>query len=692
MRLSSQRRGFPISRPIPTLALFLSLLLSSTLSVPARAAGTLTPQGLSDQPLRILDHHVQVVINNGFSQTEVVQTFHNPNPYDLEGLYALPLPASASLSEVTVTLGETEIHGEVVEAQRARDVYEDEKSRGRQAGLASQDGHRAFEFRVAPIPADGQAEVRFVYYQPLEIDAGVGRYLYPLEEGGTDAAAEAFWRRNDQVEGLLTVDVELRSVYPVADVRAPGFEDASEIQLLGDGHYRLHIEQVDAKLDRDFVFYYRLEDGLPGRVDLLTHRDDPAGPGTFMLVLTPGIDLGPLTHGADYVFVLDLSGSMQGPKIATLAEGVKRTLGQLRPDDRFRVVTFDDRAKDLTRGFLPATPENVEKTLDRVSRLQADGSTNLYEGLDLALSGLDDDRATSVLLITDAETNTGVLDPKEFHKLLQSVDVRVFGFLMGNSGNGSLMRIVCDASGGFSTQVSSRDDLLGKILLAKEKVTHEALHDVELKLDGADVFAVTPEAPEKLYRGQQLVLFGRYDRPSAAQLELKAKLTGQDRTYTTFVELPEHDDRFPELERLWALAQIEDLDRRQDFGLLPAAEAEPAIVDLGVEYQLVTELTSMVVLTEEAFVEHGIERHNRDRTAREHAAQARRSAAPPSSPRADSAQPMFDRPAARPGGGGAGGEGGSGAVDPLSLLTMAGLASLGLTRRRTRRRLTRRRR
>jgi len=663
------------------------LLLSPALSAPARAAGTLTPQGSSDQPLRILDHHVQVVINNGFSQTEVVQTFHNPNPYDVEGLYTLPLPESASLSEVTLTLGETEIHGEVVEAQRAREVYEEERDRGRQAGLASQDGHRAFEFRVAPIPADGQAKVRFVYYQPLEIDTGVGRYLYPLEEGGTDAAAEAFWLRNDRVEGLLTIDVELRSAYPVADVRAPGLEDASEIALLGDGHYRLHVERVDTKLDRDFVFYYRLEDGLPGRVDLLTHRDDPAGPGTFMLVVTPGIDLGPLSHGADYAFVLDLSGSMQGTKIATLAEGVKRTLGQLRPEDRFRVVTFDDRARDLTRGFLPATPENVEKTLERVSRLQAGGSTNLYEGLDLALSGLDDDRATSVLLITDAETNTGVVDPKEFHQLLQSVDVRVFGFLMGNGGNGSLMRIVCDASGGFSTQVSSRDDLLGKILLAKEKVTHEALHDVELKLDGADVFALTPEAPEKLYRGQQLVLFGRYDRPSAAQLELKAKLTGQDRTYTTFVELPEHDDRYPELERLWALAQIGDLDRRQDLGLLPAAEVEPAIVDLGVEYQLVTELTSMVVLTEEAFVEHGIERRNRDRIAHEHAAQAQRRAATPPSPRADSRQPMFDRPAARPGGGGSDGSGGgSGAVDPLSLLAMAGLAGLGLTRRRTRRR------
>ena len=396
-----------------------------------------------------------------------------------------------------------------------------------------------------------------------------------------------------------------------------------------------------------------------------------------MLVMTPGVDLGPLTGGADYVFVLDVSGSMQG-KLAALVDGVQRGLEGLRPEDRFRVVTFSDRARDISRGWQPATPENVEAMLDIVAGLQVESSTNLYAGLDLALRDLDDDRATSIILVTDAVTNTGIVDPAEFHKLMQTVDVRVFGFLMGNSGNWPLMETLTGASGGFYTRVSNRDDLLGKILLAKEKVTHEALLDVELELDGADVFAVTPEAPGKLYRGQQLVLFGRYDRPAAVKLELQATLTGKDKTYATFVNLPEHADHYPELERLWALARIEDFERRRDAGLLPASEAETSIRDLGIEYQLVTEETSMVVLTEEAFLEHGIERRNRDRIAREHVAQSQRRATAIHQPRADRAQPMFDRPAPRPGSGG----GGSGAVDPLSLLAMAGLAGLGLARRR----------
>lgn len=648
-------------------------------SAPAHAAGTLTAQGSPDQPVRILDHRVQVVINNGFSQTEVIQTFYNPNPHDVEALYSFPLPKSASLSEVSVKSGETEIHGEVIEAQQAEDVYTAEKDRGRKAAIATKDGYQDFEFRVAPVPAEADVEIRFVYYQPIEIDTGIGRYLYPLEEGGTDVAAESFWLRNEKVDGLLTVDVELRSAYPVADVRAPGLEAAAQIDKLDEGHYRMHVEQVDTALDRDFVFYYRLADNLPGRVDLLAHRDDPAGPGTFMLVITPGVDLGPLTGGADYLFVLDVSGSMEG-KLRMLAEGVQRGLQELDSEDRFRVITFSDHALDISRGWKQATPENVTRMLETVARLQTQSSTNLYAGLELALRDLDDDRATSLVLVTDGVTNTGIVDPAEFHKLMQTVDVRIFGFLLGNSANWPLMETITRTSGGFYSQVSNRDDLLGKLLLAKQKVTHEALLDVELDLDGADVYGLTPEAPGKLYRGQQLVLFGRYDRPASAKLELEATLTGADKTYTTFVDLPEEANRYPELERLWGLAQIEDFERRRDAGLLPASEAETSIRDLGIEYQLVTEETSMVVLTEEAFVEHGIDRRNRDRIAREHAAQAQRRAAPIHKTRADKAQPMWDRPAARPSSGGGGG--GSGAVDPFTLLAMAGLAGLGWSRRR----------
>ena len=194
-----------------------------------------------------------------------------------------------------------------------------------------------------------------------------------------------------------------------------------------------------------------------------------------MLIVTPGVDLKPLSNGADYVFVLDVSGSMQG-KIQTLARGVSKVLRQMNPNDRFRVVEFSSDARELTPGWTNATTDAAEEAIRAVESLQVNGGTNMYAGVELALRGLDADRATSVVLVTDAVTNTGVIEPRAFHDLLSQYDVRFFGFLMGNSANWPLMKLIADTSGGFYASVSNADDIIGQILLAKGKVLYECLH------------------------------------------------------------------------------------------------------------------------------------------------------------------------------------------------------------------------
>jgi Ca-activated chloride channel family protein len=659
-----------------TLVTALVVVAALLVSAPARAAGTLTPVGSPDAPIEIRAHHASVVINNGFARTEVTQTFFNPNPIDLEGLYAFPVPKSASLSEVTIYAGETELHGEVIAKDEAERLYQEERDRGNDAGLASKNGYQTYEFRVSPIRSRDETRLRFVYYQPLEIDTGVGRYVYPLEEGGTDEVAKRFWVPNQQVDGDFSVELELKSAWPIADVRVPGHEGEAVVDRLGDGHYQVRLEQQGAQLNRDFVFYYRLQDGLPGRVEVVPYRADESGPGTFMMVVTPGLDLQPLHGGADYVFVLDVSGSMSG-KIHTLAHGVSQALGELDPGDRFRIVTFNDRERELTRDWVPATANEVAHFVQQLQGLRSSGSTNLYAGLSRALDGLDDDRATSVVLVTDAVTNTGIVDPREFHDLMKKYDVRLFGFLMGNSANWPLMRLISEASGGFYAPISNADDVIGQILLAKSKITHEALHDAEFQVRGVGTFDTTGAIVGKIYRGQQLVLFGRYAEGGVATLTLDARLTGADRTYRTSFEFPELDTDNPEVERLWAMSKIDELETLADTGLMPIEESENAIRDLGVAYQLVTDETSMLVLADAAFEQQGIERRNQRRVAIEHAAQARRHGAPARSQRVDDRQPMFDRPSPSLGGG---------ALDPAGALIVLGLGGLaaGARRRATR--------
>ncbi len=653
------------------------LLLCALLVTPgaAWAAGTLAAAGSGAAPMTIEEHDVRVVINNGFARTEVSQRFANPNAEELEALYAFPLPKDAALAELEITAGERTITGEVLPREQAETAYNEERDQGRQAGLATKEGHQRFEVRVAKVPAGEAVRVRFVYYQPLTIDTGVGRYLYPLEEGGTDdAAAAAFWTRNDKVEGPFRLRVDLKSAWPLAAVRSPSHQALASVREEGKGHHVIEVSEATGSLGKDFVLYYRLADDLPGRVELVTHKAGPDKTGTFMLVLTPGLDLGPITSGADYSFILDVSGSMDA-KIGALSDAVARTLGELRPKDRFRVVTFNSSARSLTRGWVPATEANVRKAVADVKKLRADGSTNLYDGLYLGLKDLDDDRPTSVILVTDAETNTGVLSPKRFHELLKKQDVRVFGFLMGNSANWPLMETVCKASGGFWAQVSNSDDILGQIMLAKSKIAHEALHDAELSVKGVKVTDTTELALGKIYRGQQIAILGRYRKGGVAKLKLKARRTGRDKTYETVVGFPDLDTENPELERIWAMRRADSVARLASIEAMDVKEAEAVIRDLGVTYQVVTDETAMVAMGDEAFKKRGIDRRNQRRVAVERQAQAYRATRPPVSRRADKKRPMFKFKAPRLGGGG-------GALDPVSVIAALGLAGFAWQRRR----------
>ncbi|MFP4540763.1 MAG: VIT and vWA domain-containing protein [Opitutales bacterium] len=601
------------------------------------------------QDVQLQDHRVEVSIEGGYARTTATQTFHNPGTVDLEAVYTVPLPEEATLAAVRVQVGDTVLHGEVVPRSEAERIYEDEASAGRDAAKAVQDGFRRYAFQIARLPAGEATVLEVVYYQPVVVDTGVGTYRYRLETGGTDEAASAFWHGNDRLEGTFSVTVAVEAGAPLRALRAPGYENGATA-LLGPSAQTFSWQGPLARLNRDFVLYYQLEEDLPGRVEVYAHKPDAASAGTFLAVITPGLDLQPL-EGSDTVFVLDLSGSMQH-KFGTLVQGVREALKAFSPRDRYRIVLFSDEAEEWTRGWVEATPENVARTLAELERLEVRGGTNLYAGIEEGLARLDADRACSFVLVTDAVANQGIVDEAAFRRLLARYDVRFFGFLLGNEANDPLMQALAEATGGYARALSNAQDIVGEILLAQGKVAYQSLHDARFTFGGSAVpFDLTGQRPGKLFRGQQILVFGRYREGGELTLRLDARLTGENKTYATRLTLPAVEPSRPELERLWALRQLREWEDASEVPGLDAGELDQARLDLALEYQLVTEETSMLLLTDAQFAAHGLERRNQARLGREEAARA----LPPPPARTDAAQPLTGGRAPTIGGGALGG-------------------------------------
>lgn len=660
------------------------------------AAGLLTPKNSGFSELDIKEHHVNVVIEDGYAITTIDQTFFNPNGKDLEAIYSFPVPDKAAVSEFTMWIDGKPINGEVLEKKKAREIYEDQKTKNKNTGITEKNGYKIFEISVFPVRSKGETKIRFSYYQPAHVDMGIGRYLYPLEDGGVDEEALAFWTSNEKVTGRFSFNAVIRSGYPIANVRLPNHANAEITQ--NDDEWYIHMDndasqsatsstQDDVltlnnndvekehvplyleinqsfKLNKDIVIYYRHAENLPGAVNFVAHKESSAKRGTFMMTLTPGMDLQPINKGRDWVFILDISGSMKG-KYATLAEGVSRSLKNLKPEDRFRIVLFNSQSSELTKGFMNATDKNVKKYIDAVSAVEPNQGTNLYAGLKLGLKSLDSDRTSSLILVTDGVANVGITHQKQFLKLIKTHDVRLFTFIMGNSANQPLLKALTRESHGFALHVSNSDDIIGKVLLAQSKVNFQALHGVSVKISGVKTSDIQPKNIGSIYRGQQLIIFGHYFGNGPVTIMLKGKISGEEKVYTTQFDFPEIADDNPEIERLWAYATIEQLTQEmEDFGETP--DMKSSVVDLGVEYSLVSDYTSMVVVEEDVFQELGIEQRNKQRLEKEQIKQAVRSSRPVRNTRVDTNQPMFS--GNRPSFGG-----GAGAFNPISLMIFSPL-------------------
>jgi Ca-activated chloride channel family protein len=487
-----------------------------------------------------------------------------------------------------------------------------------------------------------------------------------------------FWERRDAVDGVFALEATVRSSYPLDDVRVKGLGAATVIQEEG-GDWKIWIDDESGatRLNEDVVLYYRLAADQPARVDLLPYRADDE-PGTFMLVVTPGMDLEPTVGGVDWTIVLDVSGSMSN-KIATATDAVTRALGDLRPEDRFRIITFANDTLWVTKGWTPADQPSVQQAGDKINKLGVRGGTNLYAGLQAGLKNLDSDRPNAVVLVSDGGANIGPTEHGDFLKLLDKTDVRVFTFVMGQGANRPLLGRLAEESGGFSMDVSNRDDLYGRLIQARSKLGREALHGVKLELDGVGLADTAPGRMPSAYHGQQIVMFGRYTRPGKAKLRLTGRISGEERSWTVPIELPERDERFPEIERLWALERIRDMQKSIRDGE-PDSEYRDVIVDVGTHYSIVSDYTSMVVVREERFEEMGIERKNKQRTETERNARAARAQSPVTATRVDSGQPMFgDKPAHGTGTG-------TGAVGPWFMGVLVGLGGLRAWRERRRKR------
>jgi Ca-activated chloride channel homolog len=591
-------------------------LVAISPSPPLQAAGLLIADGGLGGVLEIKEHDAQVTINNGIAVTKVTQVFHNTEKRQVEALYTFPVPKGASVANFSMWINGKEMVGEVLEKQRAREIYNSYKQVRRDPGLLEQVDYRTFEMRIFPIGPEADQKVQITYYQELNYDHDIATYVYPLAtvtRQGVDA----------RTTGKFAIGIDVKSAVPIVELESPSHGKAFAVAKHSDAYWQANLESNGGSLAQDVVLACRVARPQTG-MDLITSKRDGED-GFFCLTLTAGQDAAKQLDSMDYVFVVDVSGSMAADgKLLISKDSVAAFLNELSETDRFEVMAFNLQPSLAFSSLQPATAANKQRALEYLSRQEARGGTVLQPAMATAYKYASPDRPLNVVILSD-----GLTEQQERQTLLQQIqsrpgNTRVFCIGVGNDVNRPLLEQLAEDSGGLAAFLSSGDNFARQARAFRQKLMRPFATGLEIKFAGVDVTELEPAHVPNLYFGAPVRLYGRYRGGGMAQVTLRGSVKGVEVKQAAQLEFPRTDPANPEINRLWASHRISSLlkaaDRKGD-----RLTVVPEIVRLGEDFSIVTEYTSFLVLENDAeYQRWKITRRNQDSTGRDLQAQAKR--------------------------------------------------------------------
>lgn len=556
----------------------------------ARATGMLIPVEKKLPPLAMLNHKVEISIEDQVATTYIEQTFRNHTPRELEATYLLPVPKGANVNEFYMWVGDVKVKGELVEADKARKIYTEIVQRTQDPGLLEYMGTNLLRMKVFPVPGNGDQKVAIKYSYLASNDNGLVEYLYPLRtEGKAATTLDKF-----------SLNVKLKGQHPITNIYSPSH--AITVSRPSEKEAVIGFEKDQAVLDKDFQLFY-----TPGNKDVgltaLSHRPNADQNGYFMLLVSPRAELSKSQQAPrDMVFVLDTSGSMRGKRMTQARNALIYCLSNLTPSDNFAIMNFATTVNKYTDKLQPASPENVAAAKKWVEALEATGGTAIDDALKTATSMRTDDkgRTFTIVFFTDGRPTIGETRPE---KILQNVakdntaNTRIFSFGVGDDVNAQLLDSLSDNSRAISTYVRESEDIEAKVSGLYGKISNPVLTNLKLTIgEGVTLNEVYPPQLPDLFHGSQLVVLGRYTGNGHAAIKLSGMVGMESKEFVyelKFADKTPDDKAF--VEDLWARRKVGYLlDQIRVNG--EKKELMDEVITLAKRYGITTPYTSYLLV------------------------------------------------------------------------------------------------
>ena len=542
-------------------------------------------------PLEVTSVQATVGVKDQVAKTSIEQEFYNPNSQRLEGTFLLPVPKGAHIDRFAMEIDGKKVQAELLTAEKARDIYENIVRQAKDPALLEYAGQDVFKVRIFPIEPNSKKRISLSWVQVLKADSGVVQYVFPLNTE----------RYSAKPVKNVSIKLDLESKRPLKSIYSP----SHKIDLKRQGDYKATVgyESADANPDSDFQLYFSEEEGEFG-ANLLTHRT--AGEdGYFILMVSPSGELkADRVIAKDLVFVLDSSGSMAGAKLEQAKKALLFCVANLNDNDRFEVIRFSTEVEGVFDKLVDASSENQKRAENFIKDLKPTGGTAIDDALRKALISRpsNTERPYIIIFLTDGRPTMGVTDENQILnnvKKRNEENTRIFVFGIGTDVNTHLLDKIADQTKAFSQYVLPEEDIEVKVSSFFGKIKEPVLANPKLTLpDDVRVTKIYPAPLPDLFRGEQLIVAGRYSGKGSGKLRIEGTVNGKRREFDYQVKFPGEAEDHEFIPRLWATRRVGYLlDEIRLHG--DNRELRDEVTELARKYGIVTPYTTYLIVEDE---------------------------------------------------------------------------------------------
>ncbi|MEZ5874563.1 MAG: marine proteobacterial sortase target protein [Hyphomicrobiales bacterium] len=572
-----------------------------------------TEGGLVEAPR--LETDVVVTVNGTIARTVVTQHFTNPGDTWLEGIYVFPLPEQSAVDGLRMEIGDRVIVGEIKGRDEAKELYEAAKDAGQKASLVEQERPNIFTNSVANIGPHESVIIRIEYQETVKQDGGVYSLRFPLvvaprynpepkivnlvDYGGKIAPVDPVPDRDRITPPVLdpaehgkinpvSIQVTLNAGFALGDIDSAYHEIA--LKRTGDETAVLALADGTVPADKDFELTWRPKAALAPQTALF-HEVVDGEHYLFAMVTPPTLDADPKILPRELIFVIDNSGSMSGTSIVQAKQSLLFALDRLRPEDTFNVIRFDDTLELLFDAAVPANSENLAIAKHFVSRLDAEGGTEMLPALKAALKDTnpdDDASVRQVVFLTDGAIGN---EAQLFAEISANAGrSRLFTVGIGSAPNSYFMRRAAELGRGTFTHIGAEAQVLERMSALFAKLEKPLLVGLKAEWPAGTTTEVWPDPLPDLYAGEPVVLSAKVSSPDG---ELRLKGTFDGKPWSVAIPLADAVDGAG-VGKLWARTKIAALEAKQvsdgDQGIAKSIEKVALL------HHLVSSQTSLVAI------------------------------------------------------------------------------------------------